>query len=244
MTAVLAALCAPSSASGDTSPASAAEAKKHMQRGLAEYEGRRYEHAILEFRDAYALDPKRETLFAWAQAERLSGDCPSAVELYRRFLDAQPPPAEAEKASLQLARCEQALATRPAAAAPAMPAEAVAPKETPPPPVPEAPPPTPRAPAPPSPWYTDVPGGALVGAGIVGLGVSGGFFLASRGSESDARSAATYGDFSEASDLLERRLTVSAIALAAGSTLIVLGVVRYLTRGTRGEAVAARPMSR
>jgi tetratricopeptide (TPR) repeat protein len=188
-------LCA---ALAGAAPADAApppsEAQKLYERGLQLYSARQYEAAISSFQKAFDLDGRREILFAWAQAERLSGDCPSAVVLYRRFLAMSPGPREVEAAQLNLKRCERALATRPegepapnpvderareaeahAAAAEARAAAEAAARRGP-------------------PFYRDRVGGALLGVGagllVVGAGVAG----ASAATESAARSAANYGE--------------------------------------------------
>src|SRR6266540_6496126 len=72
------------------------EAKARFGRGLDYYKMKEYEAAIAEFEAAYAIDPRNEILFAQAQAERLSGDCASAVVLYRHFLENNPPAVHAE----------------------------------------------------------------------------------------------------------------------------------------------------
>ena len=54
-------------------------AKERFDRGLAGYQAKEYAAAIRDFRLAYALDPRGEILFAWAQAERMYGRCSQAT---------------------------------------------------------------------------------------------------------------------------------------------------------------------
>jgi hypothetical protein len=87
-------------------------AREHLERGVVHYEAKRYEAAIAEFKAGYALEPRRELLFAWAQAERLRGNCAGAVGLYRKVLEQAPSPEQARVTSYHLERC-QALVPEP-----------------------------------------------------------------------------------------------------------------------------------
>jgi tetratricopeptide (TPR) repeat protein len=89
------------------------EAEVRFRRGLEYYKIREFEAAIAEFEAAYAIDPRPEILFSQAQAERLSGDCASAVVLYRQFLTTDPPAVHAEAARASLDKCEVALRSGP-----------------------------------------------------------------------------------------------------------------------------------
>src|ERR1051325_5156062 len=73
-------------------PAMTPEARAHWEHGLAAHAARRYDTASAEFAACYRLSQRRECLFAWAQAARLSGDCAAAIELYRRYLGADVSP--------------------------------------------------------------------------------------------------------------------------------------------------------
>jgi tetratricopeptide (TPR) repeat protein len=92
-------------------PAMTGEARAHYDRGLALYAAKDYGAAIQELEAGYALDPRREFLFAEAQAQRLAGDCQRAVPLYQRFLTSEPSPLQASAAQVGLARCAQQMAT-------------------------------------------------------------------------------------------------------------------------------------
>ncbi|HZO14097.1 MAG TPA: hypothetical protein VFB62_12585 [Polyangiaceae bacterium] len=203
-------------------------AQKHLNRGIAEYSARHYEAAIRHFRAAYDIDPKPEVLFAWAQAERLSGDCASAITLYRRFLEQNPAAEEEQQAAVHLARCERALATTPT-----------------PPPAPAPPPPrraprpkTPSKPTESEPWYADALGGVLFAGGIAAAGVGAGLLIVAQLKEGDADGAATYGQYDEQLTEVDRFRIGGAIALGTGAALLVAAVVRYATRGSEVQARA------
>jgi tetratricopeptide (TPR) repeat protein len=90
------------------------EAKQHLERGLAGYTAKDYAGAIKDLRLAYALDPRPEILFAWAQAERLYGRCSQASKLYDRFLKSKPSAQQAAAARTGIERCEGQPDTTPA----------------------------------------------------------------------------------------------------------------------------------
>ncbi|MCA9720603.1 MAG: hypothetical protein KC468_38425, partial [Myxococcales bacterium] len=87
------------------------EAKAHLDRALELYTAGEYEEAIREFRSGYAIDPSPMFLFAWAQAERLTGDCLRAAELYRRFIATDPPEQQVAAAEAHIDSCSELAAT-------------------------------------------------------------------------------------------------------------------------------------
>jgi hypothetical protein len=219
---------ASTAAADEASPATAV-----YQRGVAAYGAHDYEAAVTLFKDAYALDPRPEVLFAWAQAERLSGDCESAIALYKKFLDGNPPPVQAEAAKIPLERCERSLPPKvvespPPAPAPPQPPPAIV--AAPPPP----PPPAPRR------FYQDALGDTLVGAGVVAAAVGVGL-LASAGSPDGA---ATWEEFQSRHDSAVARTRAGAIVAGVGAALVVGGVTRWVIwsggGGETGVAVAGR----
>jgi tetratricopeptide (TPR) repeat protein len=208
-------------------PPLAPEAQARLDRGLRHYAARAYQEAIAEFQAAYQLDARPDILFAWAQAERLSGDCASAMPLYRRYLAGRPPRDNAEVAGGNLARCERALATGPGAVIAARgPSDA---------PVLAAPPARPAE----GRWYRDPIGGALVGAGALGLAVGAGFLVAAGSAEDDRAGAATYREFETLSDRAASRRRIGVVALAVGGGLVAAGAVRWVLRARGGGEPAA-----
>ena len=190
-----------------------AEARAHYDRGLALFQAKDYAGATRELEAGYALEPRREFLFAEAQARRLAGDCRAAVPLYQRFLASGPPAVQVNATHIALGRCAQQLAAReePRAAAPPAPATSL--------------PTAPHPPAPPPPpWTHDRLGAALLGAGVAGLGVGAGFLAASYA----ARTATdTLPEYQHQRALAESRLTVSVVSLIGGGALAAASVARY-----------------
>ncbi|HEX3759999.1 MAG TPA: hypothetical protein VHW23_14890 [Kofleriaceae bacterium] len=217
----------------------AGDARAHWERGLAEHAAHRYQAASADFAACYRLEPRRECLFAWAQAARLSGDCETASELYRRYLQAELSPRQAEAARSQLAACEAQLAARPAAdhAAPA-----TAPAAEPPPPANVAParPAAPPQSPPPAPWYHDAWGDALAGAGVVSLVTGAVLYAAARHNASS--SAPTYDAYADQLARAGRTRDWAVVALGAGTALLAGGIARMVltTRIPRVELAVAR----
>jgi tetratricopeptide (TPR) repeat protein len=195
---------APAAPPPQTAPMSE-EARVHYDRGLAFYGAKDYRAAFAELEAGYAVDPRREFLFAEAQAQRLAGDCQRAVPLYQRFLATDPSPVQVNAAQVGLARCAQQMAAAP----PAPP-----------------PPPLPTVPAlpPPTPWYRDSVGGALLAGGVIGLGVGAGFLIAAAVAHNDAT---IYDDYAQRQSTIERRGNIGVGALAAGAVLTAAATYRY-----------------
>ena len=205
------------------------EASARYEKGLSLYEAKDFEQAIAELKSAYALDPKPEYLFAWAQAERLSGDCETAIGLYDQLLaDRRTQRELAERVREVHKRCEETLA-----------ADAPAPEPT---PAPEA---TARPVASADAtggneapkggrrvWWKDPIGGALVGTGVVATAVGATFYALSVSALKDADAAqanqTSYDDYATSLDRARRQRTIAIVGLAAGGGLIAGGVVRYL----------------
>ncbi|HVR61962.1 MAG TPA: hypothetical protein VMU50_08690 [Polyangia bacterium] len=203
----------------DAAPPMSEAARAHYDRGLALFAAKDYRAAIAELAAGFAIEPRREFLFAEAQAQRLGGDCRGAVALYQRFLATEPPAIQVSAAQVGLARCAQQMATAP-------------------PPAPLIPTPAPAVPAPSvdrGPWYRDAAGGVLLGAGIVAAGVGAGLVI----SAADAtNTGVTYDDYSQKRASIERRWNIGAVALAAGAVLAGAGVFRY-QRLRAAESAAA-----
>ena len=193
-------------------------------RALKGFETRDYAAAIRDLEAGFALDPRREFLFAEAQAKRLSGDCRGAVVLYQRFLTTKPPALQIDATQIALARCAQELAKKP---------EVV--MVTPP------PPPPPPQPAPPR-WTRDPWGLGLTGAGVAAVGVGIGFLVAGEIARSDAESGSTtYAAYMSRWSTAGGRLDVAVGALAIGGALVAAGVSRFVLvrRQARAPAVVA-----
>ena len=191
-------------------------------RALKKFGTHDYAAAIGDLEEGFALDPRREFLFAEAQAKRLGGDCRGAVVLYQRFLTTKPPALQIDATQIALARCAQELARKPEvvimAAPPAVP--------------------SPR-PAPPR-WTRDSWGWALTGTGVAALGIGVGYLVAAASARTDAENASTYGAYQSHWSTASSRVDVAIGALAIGAALTATGVARFLLvrRQARNEVVA------
>jgi hypothetical protein len=179
-------------------------------RALKGFETRDYTAAIRDLEAGFALDPRREFLFAEAQAKRLSGDCRGAVVLYQRFLTTNPPAVQIDATHIALARCAQELAKKP---------EVVI--VTPPPPTPPPPPAPPR-------WTHDPWGLGLTGAGVAAVGVGIGFLVAAELARGDAEAAPIYPGYISQWSTASARLDVAVGAFVIGGALLAAGVGRFV----------------
>lgn len=214
-----------SARSADAAAPLGKRAREHLTRGLRAFAAKDYRLAIAEFRAGYAAEAHRDFLFAWAQAERLRGDCASAISLYEQFLTQRPPAMEHEAAIRALARCEESVPRLAAAAVPGPDPEAdlLASRPKPRPPL------VPRAQDRDDESFRhDTLGSVLLAAGVVGLGLGLGFTLAGNSEETDAAEARTYGDFVAHSARADSRRTLGIVGLAGGSGLVVGGILRFI----------------
>ncbi|HEY5447822.1 MAG TPA: hypothetical protein VIQ54_03690 [Polyangia bacterium] len=179
--------------------------------GLERFAARDYAGAIADLEAGYAIEPRREFLFAEGQAKRLAGDCKGAVSLYRRFLATSPPAVQANATQIALGRCAQHLAEHP---------EVVIVEQ------PRQPPPPPP---PPPKWWHDSLGLGLTGAGVAGIAVGVGFVAASYSARHDAENnAATYDPYNQRWSTAETRWQVGVGTIALGTALTAAGITRFV----------------
>lgn len=86
----------------------------HYEAGKRLFERKRYAEALEQLRLALSIAPRPEVLYSMAQAQRLLGDCTSAIETYRAFLAGQPDEPFAGYARLNIERCERSGKAEPA----------------------------------------------------------------------------------------------------------------------------------
>jgi tetratricopeptide (TPR) repeat protein len=243
LTLVVAATTTTARAEDDAPRDIASRVDTHLERGIEFFAEKQYELAIVEFRAGYALDPRAEFLFALAQAERLSGDCPTAVIYYKRFLETDPDPNQAEAARVNTRRCERALESgpggRPEASTDRALDQAEAAGAVEPPPVAVEP----ARPAEGIPgWYRDPLGGVLLGGSVVGLGLGAVFLVAKASAETAAASAPSYDLHVREMDRARRNRTLAVVGFAAGAALGVVAGYRYLSVKRRdGRQLAVIP---
>ena len=216
----------------------------HLQRGVEFYAEKQYELAIVEFRAGYAIDPRPDFLFALAQAERLSGDCPTAMVYYQRFLDTGPSANQAEAARVNMRRCKRALESGPGGIPPRSTTAALDQAKGAAGPAPPAMPGASRpgtvsrrAPARRS-WYRDPLGVSLLAGSVAGLGLSVGFWVAKGSAEAAAADAPDHETYLESLDRARRNRTLAVVSLSAGVALAGVAIYRLASRSSREERTA------
>lgn len=230
-----------------------AEAREHLQRGMAAYNVRNWEKAINELKAAYELDPQPSTMFSLGQAQRLSGDCASAIFSFRAFLRTassrqakptqelidgctaqleQEKEAKAKEAEQQRLKEEEAERAREDEARRAREEEERRAREaaaqaaaTPQPAAEVAAAPAPKA----AHWYSDA---AFLTLGITGLaaaGAGGALLVVGNGHATGATQQATFGAYVTEAKAAPPLQIAGVAALGAGGALLVGAVVRAIT---------------
>jgi tetratricopeptide (TPR) repeat protein len=189
-----------------------------LKRGLALYKDGKYSDAVVVLAQAYALDPKPETLFPLAQAERISGDCKAAAEHYKKILEQVADLNVAKLVRQNLALCE---GSEPPPAAPA------APKC-------EAPPPAPERARPPAPEIvhdsqTDRVAVISAGAGALALGVATGLYFAASSTRDAADQAGSLAAHDTLADRADAERTATVVTASIGVAAIGFATYRWLT---------------
>jgi tetratricopeptide (TPR) repeat protein len=216
-------------------PIAAGDADAQMAAGLDAYRGGDFAAAIAAFHAAFKIDARPAALFAVAQAERMAGDCATALVDYDLFLASGPVERAAAAARAQRAVCAAAVAaTTPEPVIVGAPVATPALVMMPPPPPPPARPP----------WWRDpIADGLLaatVGAGATGLG----FTLAARGAVQDGDHAPTYAARNAAVDRAARDRLIAVVAWSSAGVLAAATawrLVRRPERAPRGLALVPGP---
>jgi tetratricopeptide (TPR) repeat protein len=192
------------------------DARAQFDRGVAAYTKGDYATATEALGASFVLEADPETLFAWAQTERKLGHCERAIELYTKLLAMDLPAENKQAIDVQIDECKAVLAEEQQ--------REPAPVVTPP------PEPASFAHAEGRAWWKDPVGGALVGAGVVGLGLGTVFLVQGHSAEADKDGAATYAEYQRLADRATSRGRLGVIGLVAGGALVAGGIVWYVTR--------------
>ena len=235
-------------------------AKAAFQRGVAAYQKQRYQAAADALGESYDLEPDLETLYAWAQAERQLDDCEKASELYRKLLGYQMPAENKQVIRDKIEECRTLLAAQ-------EPDVRVEPDPEPAPPArgdstgdgdgrgdPDAARDGHRAASPQrererdrddshrsrtsSPWYADATGDALLGGGVIALGLGSAFLISASTAAADAQ--LSYPEFATKTELARSRGEIGVVALVASGVLVTGAIVRYLVHGQSQHPPAPR----
>jgi tetratricopeptide (TPR) repeat protein len=209
-----------------------AEAKRLVSAAKQAFAAGDYADAAEKLEAAYLIEPVPTLLYPWAQAERSRGNCRTAIDLYRRFIDSDPGETIAAQAAENIERCEEQLAEEVDEDLMVIDEDADedivdAVLAEPEPLVTSEPEPTSTPQDDLRPWYRDPVGGALFGAGLVGVGVGLGLY---GGASSVAKSVADEDSHQGYADRRRRAgalRTGSVVVVSLGSALLVGAVVRY-----------------
>jgi hypothetical protein len=189
--------------------------KAYFSDGLSAFKRGDHAAASRAFAAGYAAEKWNGFLFAWAQAERIAGNCTKAIELYSRFIATKPKPDAREHAVGWIKVCG---------------GEYVEP-----PPDPPAPdPPKPPAPVKYERVARTAPGfhhKLAVGLGVAAIAssIAAVRFLTWADRDFDAADAETvYGEVARVHDRAERRLLFGRLAIGAGLGLATASVLRLV----------------
>jgi tetratricopeptide (TPR) repeat protein len=84
----------------------AAAARSLFKKGIEEYQAKKYGEASITLLKSYELDPRPDTLFALAQAERFDGRCNDALEHYKKLLEGTTDVATAKAVQTNMDLCQ------------------------------------------------------------------------------------------------------------------------------------------
>ncbi len=226
------------------------QAQGHFDQGLTAFQVKDYEAAIEQFRTGYEIDPRPELLFAWAQSERLSGDCPSAIKLLERFLAADPSKAQADLAQDNLEKCKRALDD--SGSLDGEPGTSVSPD-------PKPAPPSLKKTEPDStgnssrpagsrraedkPVARDITGGVLLGTGVAATGAGIGIVVVASRNHKGATGASDYDNFAQKIKKANTQRIGGGVLLGTGIALIAAAGLRYGLLIRTKRQIAAAPVA-
>jgi tetratricopeptide (TPR) repeat protein len=205
-----------------TGVAAADSAADLFKQGVERYKANDYEGARAKLQKSYDLDPKPETLFALAQAQRNLGDCATAAPNYKKVIQQMPDLNVTKIVEQNLLLCEK---DEP------KPEPKV---EQPPKPEPKA---EPQEPAKPQIItktvvhevnHKDPLALALVGVGTLSLGVALGLDLASGANQDAAANAHSIADHDSYADRADLEQKAAVTAAIVGVALVGYGAYRWV----------------
>lgn len=205
-------------------------ARSLFKKGVEEYKAKKYGDASITLLKSYELDPKPDTLFALAQAERLDGRCPDAREHYKKLLEqtSDMSTAKAVQSNLELCAAPEPVEKPQPSDKPAEPVkpqivtQTVVRRER----------------------TTDTLAVALFSSGALALGGSAALVLAARNSSADSDRAATLDESNRLYDRSKRERLLALGVAGVGAALVTGGIVHVL-RGKPAQhtEVAVAPLA-
>jgi hypothetical protein len=184
----------------------------------AHFEAGHFPEAAAGFARAHRADPQPEYLWGWAQAERKAGNCPIAVQVYRRYLEHDLTPSRIDAAEKNVLRCGYAVDEIPEPTS-GTELDGLY-RESPPPPEVDEPPPRH--------WATDPLGASLVAGGATGLVVSAGLWGGWAGARASARDAETESDYRADVQRADGLQIGAIVTTVVGAGLLAGGIIRWM----------------
>jgi hypothetical protein len=206
------------SAGGGARADATAEARVHYRHGLSLFNERKFEAARAEFEAGYSIQPLPLFLFDAAQAARRANDRARALDLYKRFVNADRESSFRTKAEQYIAELDPS-DPRPSVSLPS-PADARAPSVV--------------QPFPPRPslWARDTAGGVLAGLGIAAA-ITGATLTGIAGARLNGADS-NYDTF-DAAHRTTPLFIGGGIVLGAAAVFLVGSTVRYSLVASRGQ---------
>lgn len=193
--------------------AAAERAQALYLEALELYKRSDFDAASQRLSESHALAPRNDTLFAWAQSERMEGRCSHANVLFARFIASEPGERQVEAARLAMRRCVPI--------------------------APRTPPPLAQRPlernAPP--FYRDAVGDVLAVAGVMAAATGLALIVSAHGEAGAAEGATTLAEAQSMRARAESRwawgmgVAALGVGLAAGATLRFVAVSRSSSEG-------------
>jgi len=212
-----------------------ADPNPHFDTAVAAWKERRWIDAADAFARAYELDPRSEYVFARAQALRFAGDCPAAVNVYRKFIVLDPPQAAIDEAREHITTCngeaaspQTSTVTHPPVPRVETPAAVVVTRER----------------SAPNKWWRDPTGHVLGWTGLVATVVGTGFVaegFARREGGERADDEQSYRDARRGGATL---LHAGIPLLSIGGVLVLAAVVRFAVVSVRNKRHRTRRTAR
>lgn len=196
------------------------DAQVHIDEATKLFENGKSAEAIVHLKDAFALDPRPEILYALGQAHAALGQCENAKTFYARYSDASPGDAMLARDAANACKEAPPVVTPPVVVEP--------PKPTPPPVVYQR-------------WHSDTLGLVIAGAGLVVMGAGAFELSASRSAHDEAGAAATYDDFLDRLDDSRSKRALSLGLFAVGGTVVITGLVHVVLHTRTPEPVSVVP---
>jgi tetratricopeptide (TPR) repeat protein len=205
-----------------------------LKKGIDLYKAGKYAEAISQLEKAHKLDGKPDTLFALAQAQRLSGDCASAAPNYRKVIEQVSDMNVAKLVQQNLSICEPDEPKQP---------EPKADKRDEPAPEPAKPEVVERTVVR-EVGSTDKLAAALFGGGMLAVGVAGGLYIAASNNADAADRAKSLEDHDLLADRATSQRTIMYVAGGVGVAMMGFAIYRWTSGGSKQKAdVALVPTS-